>query len=429
MKISRLILREISHRKLNFLLSLLGVVTAVALSYGVLTLLRSHDLQSAHLLTHKQQELADTNAAYDDKVRKITKNLGFNVMILPKDQNLADLYASNSAIKFMPESYATDLAASTILTVRHLLPIIEQRVKWPERKDRTIFLVGIRKQVPVAHRAPKKPIQQPILPGEAIMGAELARTEEVKVGDSITFMGRSVRVTKIHPERGTKDDVSLYINLDTVQELLDKKGQINAINALECKCAFSDLAKIRGELATLLPNTQVIEFKSKALARSEARRAAVIQATKLVDQEKAGHQKILQQNQTLAAILMPVDIAIAAIWVGLLALSNVRERKPEIGVLRALGIRSSQVMTVFLSKATLIGLVGAMIGVAVGFGGGVAAAQVGGNGQFMPAATDLFAPKASALMILLTPLLVIAATWLPALSASQQDPAEVLREE
>ena len=112
---------------------------------------------------------------------------------------------------------------------------------------------------------------QPIEPGQIVLGYELHDSLGLKVGDELKLMGRAFTVSQCYPMRGNKDDITAWINLRQAQEMLDKKGLINAILALECQCAWADLAQVREEITRILPDTQVIEQGSKALARAEAR--------------------------------------------------------------------------------------------------------------------------------------------------------------
>src|SRR5690606_13626641 len=110
--------------------------------------------------------------ALEDDIRKITKNMGFNIRILPKDQNLHDVYASGFADKTMPDDYADRLAKSRIVTIAHILPRLMQRVEWSEQK-RSIVLIGVHGQVPQSLASAKKPIQPPVAQGTIVLGYEL----------------------------------------------------------------------------------------------------------------------------------------------------------------------------------------------------------------------------------------------------------------
>ena len=135
-------------------------------------------------------------------------------------------------------------------------------------------MIGTRGEVPFAHKSPKKPILQPINPGEIVLGYELWQTMKLTVGDTVTLMGKDFTVKKCHSQRGTKDDISAWVPLATAQTLLKLPGKINTIYELECSCALADLGKVREEIVGVLPETQVKEFGTIALARAEARKKA-----------------------------------------------------------------------------------------------------------------------------------------------------------
>ena len=56
----------------------------------------------------------------------------------------------------------------------------------------------------------------------------------------------------------------------------------------------------------------------------------------------------------------------SALWVGLVFYSNVRERRSEVGILRALGARTGAILRLFLTKALVMGCAGGVAGYAVG---------------------------------------------------------------
>ena len=421
MSIWHLVFREIAHRKLNFLLCVLSIGVAAACLTASSTLLRAHDARTTQLVAAKEEETKKQMDKLEDDYRKITIKLGFNVLILPKDQNLADLYASDYASKYMPEDYAKRLAASGVVTVNHLLPMLQEKVKWPER-ERTIILVGTRGEVPKNFADPRKPMLDPVLAGSIILGYELHKSLKLNKGDKIELMGRSFTVGECYAERGTKDDITAWVNLKEAQQLLGKEGQINGILALECVCAADSLAKVRAEIARILPDTQVIEYASQVLARAEARQRASVAAEESIAAEKAQRLRLRNESEGFAALLVPIVMAACSVWVAFLALANVRERRNEIGILRAIGMRSRQISSAFLGKAFLFGLAGGVAGWGAGFAVGLAWSK-----SIPPA--SLFDAKLLAACIVVSPLLSLLASWIPATLAAQQQPADILREE
>ncbi|MFH1719195.1 MAG: FtsX-like permease family protein [Planctomycetota bacterium] len=433
MTIWSLLIREILHRKLNFALAVLSVLVASGSLVGAVTLLRIHDIRTGQILERKQTDLAKKMATLSDDMRKAMLKLGFNIVILPKDQNLSDWYAEDYASKYMPEEYVDRLANSKVVTVRHFLPSLQQKIDWPERK-RKIILVGARGEVPNLHKSPVKPMVQPVPPETISLGFELHRSMDIKVGDKVELMGRQFTVHACHKERGNKDDITAWIYLAEAQELLDKKGQINAILALECLCVGEEgLPLIRKEIAAVLPGTQVIERGSQVVARAEARMKVEEQERVSLDDEKRGREDLRQAREHMASILTPVVVIACAVWIALLGFTNVRARREEIGVLRTLGVSARQILVMFLSRHVLVGVVGGALGFAAGVlsavyfsgAGEIPAARLPGakTGMTLPWAGLLLAAVAGAA------LLTVIAGWIPTIIATRQDPADVLREE
>ena len=419
-----LVRREIGHRCVNFGLSVLAVVVAVACLVGVLVSLRKHDLHTQELVTAKQRETEARMAELEDDYRKMTVRMGFNVLILPEDQNLASFYAEDFASHTMPEAYVDRLANSDIVTIQHLLPSLQRKVTWPERQ-RTVILIGTRGEVPYAHRAPKQPILPPVPPGAVVLGYELHAGMGLTTGQVVSLMGREFTVSGLHPQRGTKDDITLWIDLDEAQELLGMQGRINGILALECNCAAADVGKVREEIAAILPDTQVIESSGKALARAEARRLAAAEADAAVAAIARHRAALRSEQERFAAFLVPLAVVVNAVLIGVLALGNVRERRFEIGLLRAIGVRARGVLVLFLSRAALVGVVGGVLGCAVGL---LVGSIIGEHTATRAGVGVLGVPLLCAIMVA-APLLAMMAAWLPAVLAAQQDPADILREE
>ena len=413
---------------MNFALGVLSVMVASASFIGSVTLLRIHDLRTGRILGQKEAELAERMTQLKDDTRKAMLKLGFNVVILPKDQNLADWYSDDYASKYMSEDYVHRLADSGIVTVRHFLPSLQQKVEWPERK-RKIILVGTRGEVPNLHKSLVKPMVQPVPPGTISLGYELHRSLELKVGDKVELMGQQFVVQACHKERGNKDDITAWIYLAEAQELLDKQGLINAILALECLCTGDALPLIRKEIAAILPGTQVIERGSRALARAEARTKVEEEAKIAIEKEKLGRQHLRTVRERLASILTPVIVTACAVWVALLGFTNVRARREEIGVLRTLGVSAKSILAMFLSKHILVGVLGGVLGFCAGVLASVYFSTALEGTRIRITGTDLSVAGLLVLSVGGAAALAVIAGWIPTMTAIRQDPAEVLREE
>jgi putative ABC transport system permease protein len=428
MKISQLVVKEIRHRKLNYSLSVLATLIATASLIGSIVLLRLHDIRTDSILQQKEADLQLRMDKLQDDTRKSMLKLGFNIVILPKDQNLADWYSEDYSVKYMPESYVDRIAESDIVAVRHLLPSLQQKIKWPERK-RTIILVGTRGEVPNLHLSPQKPMVEPVPPGTITLGYELHQSMGIKVNDKIKLMGKTFTVNNCYEERGNKDDITAWINLGEAQQLLGRMGQINAILALECLCTGNALPTIRKEIAALLPGTQVIERGSRALARAEARTQVAREAEISLEKEMQGREILRQERERMASVLMPIIILACALWIALMGFINVRSRREEIGILRTVGVSAKRIFILFISKQVSIGLLGGALGFLLG---GLISILLGSSGQIVQ--IGIIGPATfwlgmASLALIGASLLTVLAGWIPAMIASRQDPAEVLREE
>lgn len=84
----------------------------------------------------------------------------------------------------------------------------------------------------------------------------------------------------------------------------------------------------------------------------------------------------VQQYLTIVGIMLGgvggIAVLIAAIGISNALLASVRERRREIGVIKAIGARDRDILNIFLTEAGLLGLMGGVIGTAIGIGLAVA---------------------------------------------------------
>ncbi|MGD8238017.1 MAG: FtsX-like permease family protein [Armatimonadota bacterium] len=332
---------------------------------------------------------------------RLMRDMGFNVLILPKGTDMGDFWTADFAKEDMPEEYVHRLAESDTVSIRHLVARLQKKITW---RKRDVLLTGILPEVGMAHMPKKPPMGASVPRGKVWLGYELAQSMDMGVGDTIDLGDKRFVVEKCLDERGSKDNIRIFAHLHDVQEVLGQPGRINEIRAISCRCEGDRLARVRADLAAALPGTQVTEFTTKAVARAETRR--------MVEQ--------------YAAFVIPAVLVVAAIWIALLTLSNVRQRRAEIGILRAMGVDSGRIAALFLGKAVVVGVLGAGLGFALGTS---LALRFGPH--VFPLTANKIAPMYSLLpwSLLGAPLLCALASYLPTIVAITQDPAAVLREE
>jgi putative ABC transport system permease protein len=457
-----MILAEIRFRFINFFLCLLVVALAAALFISGPTLISGYAEDTGqHLETLRaeadklqaeaeklrsetaamKQETERMLAVLDRETTRIMRDLGFNLRIVHKDTNMADLYTGFVAVDF-PEEYVHKLAESKqIELIVHVIATLQHRLKW---NNRTVLLVGTLPVLTQSQKNEAKPhMIKNVEKGTVLVGYELGIG--LNAGDSIEIEGIPLKIAKIMPEYGTVQDVQLVTHLEDAQQILGKPGRISQIMAVNCKCSKGNrISVIRKELEGVLPETKVTEHLTQAEAREKQRDLVEeTQAAELArveanwkrvqenhDRQLASNQRQAdsrkRQEETLAqlvAVTTPVVVLVSALFVALMTWVNVRERRAEIGVLRALGKGASSIALLFLGKALLVGFLGGAAGCAAGY----FLTPVVGS-RTMEIAADLFQAHATLLVATLigAPLVTMMASYLPTLSAVAQDPAIVL---
>ncbi|MFH5797002.1 ABC transporter permease [Haladaptatus sp. CMAA 1911] len=117
-----------------------------------------------------------------------------------------------------------------------------------------------------------------------------------------------------------------------------------------------------------------------------------------------------------------ISLIVGAIGIANIMLVSVTERTREIGIMKAVGAQSTDVLQLFLFEAVLLGLFGSALGAVVGFGGGYIAAQLIG----LPVA---FRVEWFGIAVVVGVLVGVLAGIYPAWDASHTDPIDALRYE
>jgi putative ABC transport system permease protein len=143
---------------------------------------------------------------------------------------------------------------------------------------------------------------------------------------------------------------------------------------------------------------------------------------------------IIQANQTALLVLSSFLFAAAAVGVVNAMLMSVHERTREIGTIRALGMRRSMVVRLFVLEGLAMGIVAAALGIAIGgalvlFYGArgipmdtLTLAWMAGGDRLFPVLRSASVARATAAIVALS---TLAAVY-PAITASRLEPREAL---
>jgi len=376
-----MIFKETLHRKMNFILSVLAVVMAITMYVAFYT----------------------TGLASKRETIRLMRDIGYNLRIIPKLADMNKFWTDGYTEQTMPQEYVNRFAFQNALSYNHLLAVLHKKIII---QNMEILLTGISQEVTPPDKG-GSPMIFSISDRSVYLGYEVAKFFGLQKDNDIIIMGKKMKVEKCLSESGSDDDIRIYGNLNDIQDLLGMQGRINEIKALECLCHDPSLdtrTVVREQLTELIPDAKVIQISSIANAREEQR---------------------LMMDKYFTYILVLVIVLCGAL-VGILSLMNVRERKSEIGILRALGYKSGKISILFLGKSIYVGAFGAFFGFVLGT---IVALLFGKN--LFPVTANSIQPIFDLLIIsiIVAPVFTAISGFIPAMFAVAQEPADTLREE
>jgi len=135
----------------------------------------------------------------------------------------------------------------------------------------------------------------------------------------------------------------------------------------------------------------------------------------------------VQAQQTSNILIMGFVGLSVAFGIAAVLVVSVIQRSQDIGILRAMGATRGQIQRVFLLQGALLGLVGSVVGSALGAGALIyfhAVAREANGGELFPLLLERQTFVVTAIVATLTGIL---AAMAPALRAAKLDPVEAIR--
>ena len=250
--------------------------------------------------------------------------------------------------------------------------------------------------------------QPRVTSSDIVIGTELAKDLGVAVGDKLTVTtatGRNNTLTVMGVfDLGNKgvNERNVYVALRTAQTLLNLVGGVTSLEV-----TVNDVYA-----------AEIIARQIQAMTNIEADSwiTTNVQFFTAVNAQKTTNTVIR------AFVGLSVALGIAAVLV-----VSVIQRSKDIGILRAMGSSRGQILRIFLIQGGLIGLIGAVVGSALG-----AAALIFWHAYFRQAdGSELFPLILERQLFIATALLAtvtgVAAAMAPALRAANFDPVVAIR--
>jgi putative ABC transport system permease protein len=177
----------------------------------------------------------------------------------------------------------------------------------------------------------------------AIVGTDLATKNSLKVGSTFTAWGKTITVVGIYDAGSTFANADVLMPLATVQKLAGATNQITGATVV-------------------VNNINNVTAASAAITKKLGTAADVTSTQATVQAQLAP----LNSVKTISTYTLIGAVIGAALILLLSMLMIVRERRREIGVLKALGATNRSVVWQFISESTTFTVLGAVVGFVVG---------------------------------------------------------------
>ena len=228
-----------------------------------------------------------------------------------------------------------------------------------------------KKYIYIASYDPKKPLLFDLFNGEIIKGRELKTgdngaifgynylldgkifAKKLEINDKVSIDGKDVKVIGFMKEIGNpQDDSQIYLTNDRFLEILPEKESYAEI------IARVDMKNINLAVENIEKNLR----RERGLEKGKE--DFFVQSFEDLVKSYSGVLNIVIGFVILIAL---ISILVSAVNTANTMITSVLERYKEIGVLKAIGARNSEIFGIFLFESSFLGFIAGLIGVLLGF--------------------------------------------------------------
>jgi putative ABC transport system permease protein len=386
MRLTNVAMGNLKRRKLKMGLLVLGLVIGVASIVGLFSI---------------------TKAMEEDLANKIDE-YGANMLIVPDNDNVS---ISFGGIIVEGVGQVKDFDMSIIDKMRTIknketLNIISPKLLADDSiNGKQALLVGVQFSEELRLKkwwqvnwieGKKTPTAE-----EVLVGSEAARVLGLAPGNKLNIKGQEFQVTgTIQPTGSSENDSAIFIDLSTLQKLTNRPQAVSLVEAAAF-CYTCPIFEVTTQLQEKLPGTKVSALKESVQNRDD----------------------MVKKFGVFALAVSGIIMIIGGLVVLISMMSSVKERTREIGVFRAIGYRKSHVIQIVLTEATILSLIGGIIGYLIG----MSVASAFGSVVAQMDVQVVWQPLIALYAIGGAVVIGIVASAIPAWQATRLDPVEALR--
>lgn len=235
---------------------------------------------------------------------------------------------------------------------------------------------------------------------EIVLGYDFAEHSGYRVGDEVEIRGKKYDVIGVLERTGSEEDSGIVTSFKTAQEILKKEDKVTMFMIKPTK--IDEAQNVADEINRLYDDIM-------AATEEDARRGA---------EEFTGQISMMTFGMgSIAAI-------IAGLGIMNVMFMSVRERRKEIGTMKALGATTHQILAEVVFEAVVIALLGAVVGILLSY-----LAVEALNAELGLMGIARITPGLLVIVTLFAVILGLIGGLLPAREAANLQPAVVLRYE
>jgi putative ABC transport system permease protein len=245
----------------------------------------------------------------------------------------------------------------------------------------------------------------------SMIGRNVADALQLDVGDQFTvyYLTNQFNESRLNENNLTVlgiidtqgyEDNQIFVNLQVAQNLTERYDKVHTIQ-VSALCNACPVDTFAAEIMDAIPY-------------AEAR---------TVKQLVSAEMNILNKIEDMMFLIAIIALFASALGVMTTMTTSVIERKKEIGLMKSIGAENQKIITLFLTEATLIGILGGISG----YGIGIMLSQFIGISVFNTSITPHY--EIIPIIFLIAIGVTLLASILPVRKAIQVEPAIVLRGE